>query len=117
VPLLVGALAFAGLRDDMRDVGVRADRRAALPQVVDAAGGRDALVGCAPIRTAGVVRGLVAWALDVTPYRINAVPSRPAVVVQMVPYGGGAADPAFDTTGYRRVAARGGWTVWEACRG
>ena len=117
VPLAVGALAFTGVRDDLRDVGVRADRRAALPHAVDAAGGRDALVACAPVRTAGVVRGLVAWELDVSPYRINAAPERPAVVLQMRPYGGGPPDPAFATAGYRRAAAAGGWTVWVACRG
>jgi MFS family permease len=117
LPLAVGALAFAGLRDDLRDVGVRADRREALPRVIDAAGGRDALVRCARIRTAGVVRGLVAWQLDVSPYRINAAPEPPATVLQMRPYAGGAPDPAFAMAGYRRAAAEPGWTVWEACGG
>jgi hypothetical protein len=117
VPLAVGALAFAGLRDDVRDVGVRADRRAALPRVIDAAGGVDALVRCATVRTAGVVRGLVAWQLDVSPYRINARPSPPAVVVQMRPYAGGPPDPPVGGSAYRRAAQVPGWTVWEACRG
>jgi hypothetical protein len=117
LPLAVGALAFGGLRDAMRDVGVRAGRREALPRVVDAAGGRDALVRCAPIRTAGVVRGLVAWELDVPAYGINARPARPAVVLQMRPYAGGPAEPPFATAGFRRAAAVSGWTMWEACRG
>jgi hypothetical protein len=113
----VGALAFSGLRDDLRDVGVRADRRTALPRLVDAAGGRDALLRCAPVRTAGVVRGLVAWELDVPAYGINAAPRPPAVVVQMRPYAGGAPDPALGPAGYRRLAAVPGWTAWGACRG
>jgi hypothetical protein len=117
VPLAVGALAVTGLRDDLRDVGVRADRREALPRAIAAAGGRDALVRCAPVRTAGVVRGLVAWQLDVSPYRINAAPQRPATVLQLRPYAGGAPDPAFATAGYRRAGAAPGWTVWEACGG
>jgi hypothetical protein len=113
----VGAVSLAGLRDDLRDVGARADRRTALPRLVDAAGGRDALLRCAAVRTAGVVRGLVAWELDVSPYRINAAPVAPAVVLQMRPYRGGPPDPAFDTGGYRRLAAEPGWTAWGACRG
>jgi hypothetical protein len=117
LPLAVGALAFTGLRDALRDVGVRAERRSALPRVVAAAGGRDALVRCGPIRTAGVVRGLVAWQLDVSPYRIDAPPARPGVVLQMRPYAGGAPAPAFATGGYRRASATGGWTAWEACGG
>jgi hypothetical protein len=117
LPLAVGALAFTGLRDDVRDVGVRADRRAALPKAIDAAGGRDALLRCAPVRTAGVVRGLVAWQLDVSPYRIDARPSLPATVVQLRPYDGGAPDPPVAPGGYRRAGHAPGWTVWEACRG
>jgi hypothetical protein len=116
LPLAVGALAAGGLRDALRDVGVRADRRTALPRVIDAAGGRDALLACGPIRTAGVVRGLVAWELDVTPYRIDARPAPPATVFQIRPYDGGTPDPPVPT-GYRRAGAVPGWTVWEACRG
>jgi hypothetical protein len=115
--VVVGALSVGGLRDDLRDVGVRADRRTALSRVIAAAGGRDALLRCAPVRTAGVVRGLVAWELDISPYRINAAPVAPAVVLQMRPYAGGAPDPAFATAGYRRLAAVPGWTAWGACRG
>jgi hypothetical protein len=117
LPLVVGGLAFGGVQDALRDVGVRADRRTALPRLVEAAGGRDALLRCAPVRTAGVVRGLVAWELDVSPWRINAAPERPAVVLQMRPYAGGPPDPAFDTAGYRRLAAVPGWTAWGSCDG
>jgi hypothetical protein len=117
LPLSVGALAFAGLRDDMRDVGVRADRWDALPRLVAAAGGRDALVRCAPIRTAAVVRGLVAWRLDLPPFGINAKPVPPAVVLRMRPYDGGPVDPPLDTSGYRLLAREPGWEAWGACRG
>jgi hypothetical protein len=117
LPLAVGGLAFAGLRDDMRDVGVRADRRTVLPRLVEAAGGRDALVRCATIRTASVVRGLVAWQLDVSPYRINAKPVAPAVVLRMRPYDGGPLDPPLNTTAYRPLAREPGWEAWGACRG
>jgi hypothetical protein len=117
LPLAVGALAFGGLRDDLGEVGARADRRTALPEVIRAAGGRDALVRCAKVRAASVARGLVAWELDVSPWRLNETPEAPAVVLQMVPYAGGPPDPAFTTAGYERRAAAGGWTVWTACGG
>jgi hypothetical protein len=117
LPLVVGAFALGGLRDDLGEVGERAERRTALPEAVRDAGGRDALVRCAEVRTASVVRGLVAWELDVSPWQLNAAPGPPAVVLQMVPYAGGPPDPTFATTGYERRAARGGWTVWTACGG
>jgi hypothetical protein len=113
----VGATTASGLRADLRDVGARADRWTALPRVIAAAGGRAALLGCAPVRSAPVVRGLVAWELDVSPLAVNAPPRAPAVVLQMVPYAGGPAEPGFDRAGYRRLAATPGWTAWGACRG
>jgi hypothetical protein len=115
VPVLVGLLALGGLRSQMRDVGVRAERREALPQAIADAGGRDALLRCAKIRTASVVRGLVAWELDVPAFHINSPPAPPDVVLQMRPYDGSAPQPAFGTGGYRRAAARPGWTIWSAC--
>jgi hypothetical protein len=118
--LLVAAVAattIGGLRDDVREIGHRADRWSALPGLVAAAGGRDALLGCGPVRTAPVIRGLVAWELDIGPRGLDAPPRPPAVVLQMRPYGGGPPEPRIDASAYRRVAAAPGWTVWESCRG
>jgi hypothetical protein len=114
LPLAVGAIAAGGLRGWIREIGVRADRRAALPGVIAAAGGRAALARCAPARSFPAVRGLVAWELDVNPYGLDAPPRGPAVVVQMRPYAGGALQPAAGGR-YPVRATRPGWAVRAAC--
>ena len=117
LPLAVGAFAAGGLADDVREVGVRADRRTELPRLVAAAGGRDALVSCAPVRTNPTARGLVAWTLDVPALGLDATPSPPAVVLQMREYDGSEVRPAIAAGAYRRLASRTGWTAWAACHG
>jgi hypothetical protein len=115
LPLAVGAIAAGGLRDWVREVGVRADRRAELPRLVAAAGGRAALLRCAPVRTFPAVRGLVAWELDANPLGFDAPPRGPAVVVQMRPYGGGDLQPAAAPGRYEPRARAAGWAVRAAC--
>jgi hypothetical protein len=117
LPLAVVALSAGGLADAVREVGVRADRRTALPRLVAAAGGRDALVRCAPVRTAPAVRGLVAWTLDISPWMLDRRPAPPAVVLPMRSYDGEDVLPVFDRGAFRRVAAVPGWEALEACRG
>jgi hypothetical protein len=117
LPLAVGAIAFSGLRDKIREAGVRADRRTALPRLVAAAGGRDALLGCGPVRTAPFVRGLVAWTLDVTPWRIDARPVPPGSVLRIRTYDGAEVLPANVPPQFRRRAAVPGWEALEACGG
>ena len=83
------------LRDQITDIGHRADRREALPRLVDAAGGRDALTRCR-VRTAPDVRPLVAWQLDIDMYGIDRPPRVPDVVVRWRPHGGGRVQPELD---------------------
>jgi hypothetical protein len=117
LPLAVGAIALAGLRDAIRETGVRADRRTALPRLVAAAGGREALLRCGAVRTAPFVRGLVAWTLDVTPWRIDAPPVPPGSVLRVRTYDGLEVLPAAVPAPFRRRAAVPGWEALEACRG
>jgi hypothetical protein len=116
LPVAVAVFSYGGLRDDVREVGVRADRRTALDDVVATAGGRDALLRCGPLRTAPAVRGLVAWRLDVTPLRLDSPAVPPAVVLRMRSYDGASVEPPIDPSAFRRRASAPGWAVWEACR-
>ena len=110
----VGAVTLADLREQVSDVGARADRREALPAVVEAAGGRDALVDCAPIRTAPDVRPLVAWELDVSMLGIDRPPEPPAAVLRWSPHGGGPVEPELPG-GFRLLARARFWETWASC--
>ena len=110
----VGAVTLGDLRDQASDVGARADRRAALPDVVAAAGGRDALVECARVRTAPDVRPLVAWELDISMLGIDRPPAAPAAVLRWSPHGGGPMEPAIPD-GFRLLGRAPYWEAWAAC--
>jgi hypothetical protein len=116
VVIVAGALTIGDLRDQRRDVQARADRRAALGDLVTAAGGRDALTRCR-VRTAPDMRPLVAWELDISMYGIDRPPGKPDVVVRARPYNGGPVEPRLDTPGYRLLARVPGWEAWEGCAG
>jgi hypothetical protein len=105
------------LRDQASDVDARADRRATLPDLVAAAGGRDAIVDCARVHTAPDVRPLVAWELDIEMRGIDRPPAPPDVVIRWRPHGGGPVEPALDTTGYRLLGRAPFWEAWAACAG
>jgi hypothetical protein len=111
----VAAITADDLREQASDVRARADRRAALPAVVAAAGGRDALVSCARVRTAPDVRPLVAWELDIAMLGIDRPPEAPAVVLRWSPHGRGPMEPAIPE-GFRLLARAPYWEVWGACR-
>jgi hypothetical protein len=119
-PLAIAVVAIAAvltvpdLRDQVADVGHRADRREALPDLVSAAGGRDALVAC-QVHTAPAARPLVAWELDIDMAGIDRPPQRPDVVVRFRPYGGGPVQPALDPSGYRFLGRAPGWEAWAGC--
>jgi hypothetical protein len=111
----VGAVTLADLGDQMSDVGARADRRAALPAVVAAAGGRDALVTCTRVRTAPDVRPLVAWELDISMLGIDRPPEAPGTVLRWSPHGGGPMEPAIPA-GFRLLGRAPYWEAWGTCR-
>jgi hypothetical protein len=114
VVAVAAVITVPDLRDQVADVGHRADRREALPRLVDAAGGRDALVACR-VRTAPDVRPLVAWQLDISMYGIDRPPRVPDVVVRWRPHGGGPVQPRLDPAGYRLLGRVPGWEAWESC--
>jgi hypothetical protein len=112
------ALVTAGeLRDQAEEAEVRAERREALPELVAAAGGRDALVSCSRVRTAPDARPLVAWVLDLPMLDLDAPPRPPAVVVRWQPHYPGPIEPIQEPAraGYRPLAQVPGWDLWAAC--
>jgi hypothetical protein len=118
--LAAAALAWIAIVDDLReqmsDVGARADRREALPQLVSAAGGRDAIVDCAPVRTAPDVRPLVAWELDISMLGIDRPPEPPVALVRWRPHGGGPVEPELPPGELELLGRAPYWEAWGACR-
>jgi hypothetical protein len=110
------AITVDDLREQVSDVGARADRREALPGMVEDAGGRDAIVGCAPVRTAPDVRPLVAWELDISMLGIDRPPEPPVVVVRWRPHGGGPVEPALPAGDFRLLGRAPYWEAQAACR-
>ena len=80
------------------------------------AGGRDAIVGCAPVRTAPDVRPLVAWELDISMDGIDRPPEPPVVVVRWRPHGGGPVEPALPAGDFRLLGRAPYWEAQAACR-
>jgi hypothetical protein len=117
VVLAAAILSAPDLRDQASELGVRADRREALPESVAAAGGRDAIVRCARVRTARDARPFVAWELDVPMLNLQAPPRKPAVVLRWRPYDGAPVEPLADPAGegYRLLARVPGWETWAVC--
>jgi hypothetical protein len=114
VVIAAAIITVPDLRDQLSDVGRRADSREALPRMVAAAGGRDALVRCR-VHTAPDVRPLVAWQLDISMYGIDRPPRRPDTVIRWRPHGGGAVQPVLDSAGYRFLGRAPGWETWSSC--
>jgi hypothetical protein len=121
---LAGALALAALvavftagtlRDQLAEVGRRADLRAGLDRVVDAAGGRDAILRCSRVRTATEKRTMVAWRLDLPLAGIHLPPRPPAVVLRARGNDGARVDPPLDPGGYDPLARAPGWEAWASC--
>jgi hypothetical protein len=112
----VAAITLGDLRDQVSDVGARADRRAALPDLVAAAGGRDAIVGCAPVRTAPDVRPLVAWELDISMKGIDGPPEPPVALLRWSPHGGGSVEPPLPAGDLELLGRAPYWEAWGACR-
>jgi hypothetical protein len=104
------------LADQVSDVGARADRREALPDMVADAGGRDAIVDCAPVRTAPDVRPLVAWELDISMKGIDRPPEPPVALIRWRPHGGGPVEPAVPPGDFTLLGRAPYWEAQGACR-
>jgi hypothetical protein len=114
------ALAFTTLRDQVGELGRRADRRTALGTLVSAAGGAPAIRACAPIRTNQPMKAMVAWRLDVPLAHLADRPRAPAAILRApAGYASGPA-PAEPATpargGFAARAAAGPWRLVAACR-
>ena len=112
----VAVITLGDLRDQVSDVGARADRREALPDLVADAGGRDAIVGCARVRTAPDVRPLVAWELDISMKGIDRPPEPPVALIRWRPHGGGPVEPPLPDGDLRLLGRAPYWEAWGACR-
>ncbi len=112
----VPAFTAGDLRDQVRELGDRADRRTQLDALVDRVGGAGAVNACAPARTVQPMKAMLAWRLDVPMDRLADPPRPPAAVFRAPPgYDGGPALPA--ASGFAPVARRGAWTLAAACAG
>jgi hypothetical protein len=112
----VAAITLDDLREQLSDVDARADRRTALPELVAAAGGRDAIVDCAPVRTAPDVRPLVAWELDISMLGIDRPPEPPVALLRWRPHGGGPVEPPLPPGELELFGRAPYWEAWGACR-
>jgi hypothetical protein len=115
--VLVAAFTLGSLRDLSAEVAERVDRRAALDDLLAAAGGRDALLGCARLRVAEDMRTLVAWRLDLPLDDLDLPPLKPAVVLRARTYDRTTVVPrmAAERRGFRLLARAPGWEAWAAC--
>jgi hypothetical protein len=111
----VAAVTADDLADQVRQVGERADRRRALDVLVARAGGAGAIRSCAPVRTAGFARALVAWRLDVRMNGLGRRPAPPAAVLRIQVYDGPVVLPPPDRR-FRVRARADGWEYDVSCR-
>jgi hypothetical protein len=89
----------------------------ALPQAIDAAGGRDAVVQCGNVSTQAFQVPLVAWTLHVAVSRVGIVPRNPGTVFAK---SGAPRIPPGVAAAYREVGVAGApsdrWTTYTTCR-
>ena len=109
------ATTLGTLRNQLINLGDRADSAAEFGGVIEAAGGRDALTHCARIRTSTFARSLVAWRLDLPLRDLDARPERPAVVIRARWFYDEDLLPP-QVPGYRTLATASDWQVVAACR-
>jgi hypothetical protein len=102
------------LGDQLTELSDRADANAAFAGVIDRAGGRDALVDCAKVRSSIRSRSLIAWRLDLPMRDMDLRPEPPAVVIRAKWFYGQGLEPAHQP-GYRTLARSGYWAVEAAC--
>ena len=112
-----GLVSLPDLTDQVPELRTRAERRAALTTLIQRAGGRDAILGCARVRTAAAMRPLVAWQLDLPMLDLDVPPLKPAVVLRWKPHFPGPVEPVMRPArrGFHELARAPGWEAWAAC--
>jgi hypothetical protein len=110
--LLAAVLAASiGTLDDQREqLSLRPRAADSFDRVIAAAGGRDALLRCGPLRSGTGSRSYVAWKLDVPIRGLGGRPRGPGVVIRSRSWYGGALEPALKP-GHRVLAQDFHWQV------
>jgi hypothetical protein len=108
------AVSAGTLGDQAGDVGRRAHAWGDLGRVIAAAGGRDALRRCGPIRTTSSGRSLVAYRFDLPLHGLVARPAARGVLIRTKWFYGEPMQPATPT-GYRVLASARYFQVVGAC--
>lgn len=98
------------LERDARSVESEARIYNAVDDAVEAAGGREAVLGCRPIHTARYSRPALAWRLRVPLRELSDAPARGGTVFRR------STSPRIERAELRRVGAAGPWTVHASCR-
>jgi hypothetical protein len=104
------AASLGTLRDQSGQLADRPRAAASFARVIAAAGGRDALRRCGPLRSALGARSFVAWELDVPMLELGTPPASPGVLIRARSFYGGALEPAL-APGHRVLAQDLHWQV------
>ena len=130
--------AWGGLRDDVRAIAYEQDLYGSLEGAVAAAGGREAVLRCAPIHTAPYSRPALAWRLRIPMSAISTEPAARGTAFRARPYRGARMGPELRGVpqpraageprsaaepraagpragGWTERARSGEWTVVERC--
>jgi hypothetical protein len=96
--VLVAAVVAASagtLGDQLDQLSLRPRAADSFEGVIAAAGGRDALLRCGPLRSGVGSRSFVAWKLDVPMRGLGGRPAAPGVVIRSRSFYGTALEPAM----------------------
>ena len=102
------------LREQWTELGARAAAADAFDPMIEAAGGRDALVACSRVRTSARARSLVAWRLDLPMRDLDAKPEAPAVIIRSKWFYGQGLEPAVQP-GFETLVTTPRWQIVTAC--
>jgi hypothetical protein len=90
------AASLGTLRDQFDQLSVRPRSARSFDRVIDAAGGRDALLRCGPIRSGIGSRSFVAYKLGISMAGLGGRPTVPGIVIQSRSFYGDALEPALE---------------------
>jgi hypothetical protein len=118
--VLIGAAvgeSTAGLADDVRDLRHEARVYGTLDDAVAAAGGREAVLRCAPVHTAPYSRPALAWRLHVPMSGLSTEPASRGIAFRARPYRGAPVGPELrgSAAPWTLRGRSGAWTVVERC--
>jgi hypothetical protein len=112
------ALGIGDLRDQTRQLGVRADRRSDLESLLARTGGPERLRYCGTVRASESMRTLVSWRVDVPLMDLETQPVPPGAALLAAPPKGGQDKPILDAAARRRfpvITRQGAWVLRASC--